>query len=74
MTTLKLMSAGLVLAAMLATPAIARDKKPGVRNAEDAYAAVPARKQRCAVRAPDEGAFATAPYRKPPCEPVRLSY
>ena len=74
MTAFKLMSAGLVLAAMLATPAIARDKKPGARNAEDAYAAVPSRKQRCAYRAPDEGAFATSPYRKPPCEPARWSY
>jgi hypothetical protein len=74
MTVLKLMSAGLILAAMLATPAVARDKKSGARNAQDAYAAASTRKQRCAVRAPDEGAFATSPYRKPPCEPVRSSY
>jgi hypothetical protein len=74
MTVLRLMTAGLILATMLATPAVARDKKSGVRNAEDAYAAAPTRKQRCAVRAADEGAFATAPYRKPPCEPVRSSY
>jgi hypothetical protein len=72
MTVIKLMSAGLVLAAMLATPAIARDKKASARNAENSYAS--ARKQKCAMRAPDEGAFATAPYRKPPCEPVRWSY
>jgi hypothetical protein len=73
MTTLKFMSAGFLFAAILATPAIAREKRSDARHvAIGAYAAAagaPAiRKHRCAVRAPDVGAFATAPWRKPPCE------
>ena len=71
MTMLKLLSAGLITAAMLATPAIAREGKAR-RATADAYAAVPATSsghKRGCVRAPDTGAFATAPWRKPPCEP-----
>ena len=74
MTTLTYVLAGLVLSATLATPAVAHDKKRGVRNAHNAYAAAPSRKHHCAARAPDVGAFATAPWHRPPCEPVGWSY
>lgn len=70
MNMFRLMSAGLIVAATLTTPAMARDKKPGMRNAENAYESTQSHKQRCAARAPDEGAYAGAPYRKSPCEPV----
>ncbi|TFW56716.1 hypothetical protein CT676_34075 [Bradyrhizobium sp. MOS001] len=74
MTMLKLMPAELILAAMIAAPAMARDKKAGLTKVDNAYAAASARKHRCAVRAPDEGAYASAPYRKPPCEPIGRTY
>jgi hypothetical protein len=74
MTTLKLIAAGLIVAATLATPAIAREGSARMRASErDAYAAAvrnPAAHKRGCVRAPDIGAFATAPWRKPPCEPA----
>jgi hypothetical protein len=73
MTTLKLLSAGFVVAAMIASPAMAREGSAKRTNVE-AYASaqrVPASaaKRGCA-RAPDVGAYATAPWRRPPCEPI----
>jgi hypothetical protein len=74
MTTLKLLSAGLIVAAMFASPAMARESSANARRtAVDAYAAAdraPAASKRGCVRAPGVGAFATAPWRRPPCEPA----
>ena len=74
MTTLKLLSAGLIVAAMFASPAMARESSANARRtAVDAYAAVdraPVASKRGCVRAPNAGAFATAPWRQAPCEPA----
>jgi hypothetical protein len=74
MTKLKLLSAGLVAAAMLATPAMARQGH--VRHhATDTYTnAAPAARYadgRVCYPAPRVGAFATAPWDNGnvPCEP-----
>jgi hypothetical protein len=74
MTTLKLLSAGLMAAAMIASPAMAREGSNNMRGANaDAYASMQrvsvAAKGSC-VRAPDVGAYASDPYRRPPCEPT----
>ena len=72
MTTVKLLSAGLVVAAMIASPAMAREGS-AKRTTVDAYASaqrVPVTSKRTCARAPDVGAYATAPWRRPPCEPV----
>ena len=72
MTTLKLLSAGLVAAAMIASPAMAREASTKPTNV-DAYASaqrVPVSSKRGCVRAPDVGAYASAPWRRPPCEPT----
>ncbi|SFV12936.1 MULTISPECIES: hypothetical protein [Bradyrhizobium] len=72
MTTLKLLSAGFVVAAMIASPAMAREGNAKRTNA-DAYASaqrVPVSSKRGCVRAPDVGAYASAPWRRPPCEPT----
>lgn len=67
MTKFKLLSAGLIAAAMLATPAMARESHVTSRHAaQRTYAA--ARDTGC-VRAPRVGAFATQPWVIPPCEP-----
>jgi hypothetical protein len=67
MTTLNLLSAALVAAAMIATPAMARESHVTARRAaENASAA--ASVSAC-VRAPRVGAFATQPWTNPPCEP-----
>ena len=70
----KMVSAGLIAAAMLATPAMAREYRHVVRGADfsaprGAYAGAYAYEGRGCVRAPDVGAYATAPYTVPPCEP-----
>ncbi|TCU71225.1 hypothetical protein EDE08_106316 [Bradyrhizobium sp. R2.2-H] len=73
MTTLKLFSAGLIAAAMVASPAMAREGKTNTRRTNvDAYASaqrVPVISKRGCTRAPDVGAYASAPWRRPPCEP-----
>jgi hypothetical protein len=72
MTTLKLLSAGLAVAAMIASPAMAREGS-GKRSNVDAYASaqrIPVTSKRGCARAPDVGAYATAPWRRPPCEPT----
>ena len=69
MTISKLLSACLVVAAMFASSAMARES--GAKVQLTAYAAghrPPAAYKRHCVRAPDKGAYATAPWRKPPCE------
>jgi hypothetical protein len=74
MTTLKLLSAGLVAAAMIASPAMAREGSNSMRHGNlDANASmqrVPVASKRSCVRAPDVGAYASDPYRRPPCEPA----
>jgi len=76
MTKLKLLSAALIAAAMLAPPAMAREGQVSLRqlaldaNASAASGARPADERLC-HRAPAVGAFATAPWVQPPCEPAR---
>lgn len=59
----KLVSVGLIAAAMFASPAMAAwyDKNGAVVD--------PSRVVHC-IRAPDVGQFAGAPYNNPPCEPA----
>jgi hypothetical protein len=75
MTKLKLLSAALIAAAALATPAMARES--GVaskRPAEQASASTTSARYfdgRSCVPAPAVGAFATQPWDSaPPCEPT----
>jgi hypothetical protein len=70
MTQLKLLSAAVITLAVLAGSAAAREKHPNLR-VRDAHAAMPATTVGGAdcVRAPAVGAFATAPWTTPPCEP-----
>jgi hypothetical protein len=73
MTAPQLLSAGLIVAALFASAATAREANAHMRRAVDAYAAAArasATYKHGCVRAPDVGSFATAPYRKPPCEPT----
>jgi hypothetical protein len=75
MTMSKLFSAALIGAAMIATPAMARESGVASRHmTRDAYASTTpntrySEEQAC-VRAPDVGAFASDPYVVPPCEPM----
>jgi hypothetical protein len=77
MTKIKLLSAGLIATAMLATPAMAREHYGARRHvAEGAYAsAYPAAPLyvggRVCIPAPRVGAFASQPWtwRDVPCEP-----
>jgi hypothetical protein len=71
MTRLKILSAGLIAAAMLATPAMAREHRH-VAKGYDVSVPRGALDVRDCVRAPDVGAYATAPYTRPPCEPWSL--
>ena len=63
MTRFKVLSAGLIAAAMLTTPAMAREYRHVAKRADVSA-------QRDCVRAPDVGAFASDPYTRPPCEPA----
>ena len=66
MTKLKLVSAGLIAAAMFATPAMARESH--VKSTASAARYVDGR---ACVPAPAVGAFATQPWDNgPPCEPA----
>jgi hypothetical protein len=68
MTKCKLLSAGLIAAAVLVPPAMARESHVRSRHAaESTYAAAP---NAACVRAPRVGAFATQPWANPPCEPA----
>jgi hypothetical protein len=75
MTKVKLLSAALIAAAMLATPAMARDQANSRHLAMDANAsAAPGARsadERGCHPAPAVGAFSTAPWVQPPCEPAR---
>ena len=76
MVKLKLLSAELIAATMLAVPAVAREQHGGSRHAAgnryvtgDAFASR-ARSAPSCIPAPRVGAFATAPWTtEPPCEP-----
>jgi hypothetical protein len=73
MTKLKLLSAALIAAAALATPAMARESGVASRHAANASATSNARYTdgRSCVPAPAVGAFATQPWdNAPPCEPA----
>ena len=78
MTKLKLLSAALIAAAALATPAMARESSVASRRpAEQAIASTTygARyfDERSCVPAPAVGAFATQPWdNAPPCEPTSV--
>jgi hypothetical protein len=73
MTTLKLLSAGLIATAVLATPAMAREHYVAKRNVPAETNAGSARylDGRVCIPAPRVGAFATAPWTgdNVPCEP-----
>jgi hypothetical protein len=74
MTTLKLLSAGLIATAMLATPALARETHLAKRQAAaeaNASGFPSARGGHVCIPAPRVGAFATAPWtgNNIPCEP-----
>jgi hypothetical protein len=76
MTKVRLLSAALIAAAMLATPAMARESQVNSRhlameaNASAASGARSADERGCHP-APAVGAFATAPWVQPPCELAR---
>jgi len=75
MTKLKLLSAALIVTAMIATPAMARKNHVTSRHlVEDANASITSGarydKRHCHL-APRVGAFATQPWENgPPCEPA----
>jgi hypothetical protein len=78
MTKLKLLSAALIAAATLATPAVARESGVAPRPvAADAYASTTSSARytegRFCTPAPAVGAFATQPWDSaPPCEPASV--
>jgi hypothetical protein len=74
MSKLQRFSAGLIAAAMFATPAMAREhhlKSWHDKNGAyvDGSRVIHISGRHC-IRAPDVGAFASDPYRRPPCEPA----
>jgi hypothetical protein len=72
MTTVKLLSAALIAATTLATPAMAREDHVASRHQAQATTTSDARDAygRGCVPAPAVGAFATQPWDNgPPCEP-----
>ena len=78
MTKVKLLSAALIAAAMLATPAMAREGQVNSRHlAMDANAsAAPGARsadERLCHPAPAVGAFATQPWDSAPCEPTSVN-
>jgi hypothetical protein len=65
----------MIVAAALASPVTARERHSASRSmADNAYASAPGaasvNKHGC-DRAPRVGAYATQPWRKPPCEPAQ---
>jgi hypothetical protein len=77
MTTLKFLSAALIAAATLATPAVARESHAISRHSQDANATAtpdtPYVDGRFCNPAPAVGAFATQPWDSaPPCQPASV--
>jgi hypothetical protein len=69
MTRFKVLSAGLIAAAMLTTPVMAREYRHVAKGSNVSAPRGPLYERDC-VRAPDVGAFASDPYNRPPCEPA----
>jgi hypothetical protein len=71
MTKIKLLSAGLIATAMLATPVMAREHTVASRHAAEANASVFPTDGRACIPAPRVGSFAGAPWggNNVPCEP-----
>jgi hypothetical protein len=72
MTRLNVLSAGLIAAAMLTAPVTAQENRQVAKESDVSTPRVAVDGRDC-VRAPDIGAFATAPYTRPPCEPERVT-
>jgi hypothetical protein len=75
MSKFECFSAALIITAMLVTPAMARKQQKTWHDKSGQYveaSRVVHTGGRHCIRAPDVGAFATAPYTKPPCEPAYL--
>jgi hypothetical protein len=72
MTRFRILSAGLIAAAMLTTPVMAREYRH-VASGSDVSTTRGALDGRDCVRAPNVGAFASDPYTKPPCEPASFN-
>jgi hypothetical protein len=68
MARFRVLSAGLIAAAMLTTPVMAQQDRNVERGSDMSTQRGPVEGRDC-VRAPDVGAFASDPYRRPPCEP-----
>ena len=74
MTKLKLLSAALIAAAMLATPAMARESHVALQHRAKATAGERYIDGRLCQPAPAVGAFATQPWDNgPPCEPTAVN-
>jgi len=72
MTRFNVLSAGLIAAAMLTAPVMAQGDRD-VAKGSDVSTQRGAVDGRDCVRAPDVGAFASAPYTRPPCEPDQVT-
>ena len=72
MTRFKVLSAGLIAAAMLTTPLVAREHRHVARG-YDVIAPRGVLDGRDCVRAPNVGAYASDPYTRPPCEPTSFN-
>jgi hypothetical protein len=68
----KVLSAGLIAAAMLTTPVMAQEASH-VAKMSNVSAPRDAAGGRDCLRAPDVGAFASDPYTRPPCEPYQAT-
>jgi hypothetical protein len=72
MTRFNVLSAGLIAAAMLTTPVMAREYQHVAKGA-DVSAPLGADGRDC-VRAPNVGSYASDPYTRPPCEPGSFNW
>ena len=72
MTRFKVLSAGLIAAAVLTTPAMAREYRRAVKETHTSVSQNATDGRDC-VRAPDVGAYASDPYTVPPCEPAAFN-
>jgi hypothetical protein len=72
MTRFNVLSAGLIGAAILTAPVMAQEDRH-VAKGSDVSTPLGAVDGRDCVRGPDVGAFASAPYTRPPCEPDRVT-